>query len=537
MIGTQLPNAALRSIIDQPRNGDACTDYESTSRFEAEHASPSMSSRAAIESALRSYPASRLVNTLRALAVCSLIGIPSLTLSGCGGSTSEPEALSSAAEPLASEPQSGEHLFDTAFVGTNGRACATCHVREEHTVLTPSHVAALLTANPTDPLFNRIDADDTLAAQPTYEHLKKGLVRVVLTLNEKIDLIDFAGNVVTPPDRKIQVWRAVPSVENTAITAPYQYDGRHATLQEQAQGAITDHSQGGAASQEDLDAIASFQQQQFTSGRARSVAARLSHGTPVNEIERPELEMELTPAQARGREVYNVACEACHGGATTLQVTNRTIHDLAFVQLKPDGNVLYDTSVQPPQPVLRPQPNNEFLNVGFGNLTYLGQIYGDFFGPRFNASVPLPQYRFRFYTDATRSVPVADLPPVPVTVSGSPFDLRAALDENGAPIVGPNFLPQLFSTDPGRAAITGEPQDFEAFDVPPMRGIANTAPYFHDNSAETLRDAVDLYSRFILQFFAPLNLPLINPPEEGSFFPESLSPQQKQDLLEFLQVL
>jgi cytochrome c peroxidase len=73
--------------------------------------------------------------------------------------------------------------------------------------------------------------------------------------------------------------------------------------------------------------------------------------------------MDLTPAQSRGRDVYNIACEACHGGATTLQVVNRQVHDLAFLQLKPDGNVLYDTTVQPPQPVLRPQPNNEFLNA------------------------------------------------------------------------------------------------------------------------------------------------------------------------------
>ncbi|MFO7181123.1 MAG: cytochrome-c peroxidase, partial [Pseudomonadota bacterium] len=219
------------------------------------------------------------------------------------------------------------------------------------------------------------------------------------------------------------------------------------------------------------------------------------------------------------------------------QIVNREIHDLAFVELKPDGNVLFDTSVTPPRPVLSPQPNNEFMNIGLGNISYLGQIFGDLFGPRFNATVPLPVYRFRFYTDGTRTVKEVDLPPIPVTESGDPFDLQPKLDENGAPIVGPNFLPQWWSTDPGRAAITGNPHDFEAFDVPPLRGIANTAPYFHDNSAETLRDAVDIYSRFILQFFPPLNLPLIHPPEEGSFFPESLTPEQKNDLLEFLQVL
>ncbi len=477
-----------------------------------------------------------LARALRALPAITL-----LTVSACGSGADEQEMSSaSAAEPISNghHPPNGEELFDTAFAGTNGRACATCHVRENHTALTPAHVTALLAASPTDPLFNRIDADDPLATEPTYEHLKKGLVRVVLNLPANMDLIDFEGNVVTGPDRTIAVWRAVPSVENTAISAPYQYDGRRATLQAQAQGATIDHSQGGQVSGRDLDAIAEFQQEQFSSNRARKVAKKLAHGVPVEEIKRPELHMDdLTPAQARGRDVYDVACEACHGGATTLQIVNRQVHDLAFVKLKPDGNVLFDTTVQPPRAVLLPEPNNEFLNVGFGNISYLGQIYGDLFGPRFNASVPLPQYRYRFYTDGTRTVKQVDLPPVPVTVSGSPFDLQAALDENGAPIVGPNFLPQLFSTDPGRAATTGNPADFEAFDMPQLRGIANTAPYFHDNSAETLRDVVDLYSRFILSFFAPLNLPAVNPPENGGFFPESLTPQQKQDLLEFLQVL
>ncbi|HEU4578730.1 MAG TPA: hypothetical protein VFS67_10785 [Polyangiaceae bacterium] len=463
-----------------------------------------------------------------------------LALCACGGIAGEPEAQTTSAGQLLKgghHHADGEQLFTTAFPGTNGRSCATCHVVEEHTSLHPEHVAALLASDPSDPLFNPIDADDPAAAVLTYEHLKKGLVRVVLDLPDNMDLIDFDGNVVTPPDRTVAVWRGVPGVENAAITAPYQYDGRKVTLQEQAQGAITAHSQGGTVSDRDLDAIAEFQQGLFSSKRAEKVARKLEHGVPAEKIERPELQMHLTEAQARGLEVYNLACEACHGGSRNLQVVNRAVHDLAFVELKPDGNVVYDTSVTPPRPVPKPQPNNEFMNLGFANISYLGQIYGDLFGPRFNATVSLPRYRYRFYTDATRTVKQVDLPPTPVTVSGDPFDLQAQVDENGAPIVGPNFLPQAFSTDPGRAATTGNPVDFEAFDVPQLRGIANTAPYFHDNSAETLRDAVDLYSRFILSFFTPLNLPATLPPEEGSFFPESLSPQQKADLLEFLQIL
>jgi hypothetical protein len=156
----------------------------------------------------------------------------------------------------------------------------------------------------------------------------------------------------------------------------------------------------------------------------------------------------------------------------------------------------------------------------------------------FNASVELPHYRFRFYSDGTRQKQVTDLPPIPVTASGDPFDLNPALDKNGLPIVGPATVPQWYSTDPGRALISGDPADFEAFDVPSLRGVAHTAPYFHDNGAATLKDVVDEYSRFTL----PLALPFlkgltIQPPETPGGRPEALSPAQKQDLFAFLQRL
>jgi cytochrome c peroxidase len=110
----------------------------------------------------------------------------------------------------------------------------------------------------------------------------------------------------------------------------------------------------------------------------------------------------------------------------------------------------------------------------------------------FNQSVSLPQYRFRFYTDGTRTVQV-------------------------------------------------NPADFEAFDMPQLRGIAHTAPYFHDNSIATLADVIDIYSRFILPPITAIGLPAVNPPEcptsppTCGLPPEALSPQDKVDLLAFLQ--
>jgi cytochrome c peroxidase len=451
------------------------------------------------------------------------------------GNSPEPEDQFVAPQALHSSARAGKRLFEEPFEGTNGRSCATCHVLSESTTLLPASVEARLAADPGDPLFNRIDADDPTAEVPTYEHLGKGLVRVVLPLPANMDVIDLGGKVITPADRTIFVWRAVPSVANTALTAPYQLDGRAASLQEQAQGAITAHSEGPRVRRADLDRIADFQRGIFSSPRAGLVSLLLDLGVPLEQIPDPEAFMRLDRQERRGRELFNTACQACHGAATGDRIVNREVHDIFFPALKPDGNILFQVVPgQGPVPVFLSRPDVEIVNYGFGFFSYLGQLGAI---PTFNATVELPRYRFRFYKDGTRKEAVTELPPVPVTASGDPRDPNPAVDENGAPIFGPNFAPQLFSTDPGRAAITGDPADFEAFDVPQLRGIARTAPYFHDNSHATLKDVVDSYSRFVLPNIPPLKLPAVNPPEFPGLPPEALSPAQKADLVAFLERL
>ena len=52
--------------------------------------------------------------------------------------------------------------------------------------------------------------------------------------------------------------------------------------------------------------------------------------------------------------------------------------------------------------------------------------------------------------------------------------------------------------DFGRYNVTGDPLDRHAFKVPSLRVAALTAPYLHDGSAETLREAVDVMFEFQL---------------------------------------
>jgi cytochrome c peroxidase len=47
--------------------------------------------------------------------------------------------------------------------------------------------------------------------------------------------------------------------------------------------------------------------------------------------------------------------------------------------------------------------------------------------------------------------------------------------------------------EPGRAAVTGRPEDRGRFKTPTLRGVARTAPYMHDGSLATLEDVVEFY--------------------------------------------
>ena len=62
---------------------------------------------------------------------------------------------------------------------------------------------------------------------------------------------------------------------------------------------------------------------------------------------------------------------------------------------------------------------------------------------------------------------------------------------------------QITDADYGRYNVTGNPADRHAFKVPSLRMAALTAPYLHDGTAATLRDAVDAMFEFQLGRSAP----------------------------------
>jgi hypothetical protein len=116
------------------------------------------------------------------------------------------------------------------------------------------------------------------------------------------------------------------------------------------------------------------------------------------------------------------------------------------------------------------------------------------------------------------------------TLSGTESDpsIAAALDELSTPDL-PVFLIQgcanpfnagrpesFYTTDPGRALVTGHCSDFDRLKGPILRGLAARAPYFHNGAAADLKAVIDFYDeRFAIGF----------------------TDQEKADLLAFLKTL
>jgi len=82
--------------------------------------------------------------------------------------------------------------------------------------------------------------------------------------------------------------------------------------------------------------------------------------------------------------------------------------------------------------------------------------------------------------------------------------------------------------DVGRFKVTNRPEDMGAFKTPTLRDIARSAPYFHDGSAKTLEEAVDI----MLAGGKP-NEHL----DKKNLQPHRVLPDQREALLDFLRAL
>lgn len=357
-------------------------------------------------------------------------------------------------------------------LGGNGRACATCHVAEDGFQLTPARALARLRAlqearlsdpHADDPLFRPIDADDFRAngdAARDYTTLTQdGLIRVTFKLPSNVRLVSPAGNPATAPltdETTVDIWRSVPSVLDVAITGPddvlpewpvaspnrrggYQLDARKDSLQEQALSAFVDHAQVTLPPpQRTLDDLSAFQRGLFSSRRVARLARAMAAGTsPL-----PDPDSGLNRLERRGKAVFERSCAHCHGNVehpSTTTSAAESIPGIPFVRY-------HDVRTPCPRPLPPPTgaPDEPWLPCS-PNIVNKIRTY----------EITLP---------------------------------------NGSTV-------RRASSDPGRLLLIGDNAEFQKLDVPNLRGIGRTAPYFINNSAKTLEEVLQQYRAF----FALLN--------------------------------
>jgi cytochrome c peroxidase len=229
--------------------------------------------------------------------------------------------VDSEVQSLQGRPVRGAALFfdEFPFVESNGRACDTCHVADDAFQLTPAHVEARWQALQAkkrrhphayadDPLFRSIDADDYVRDFTLLrEH---ALVRVVIPLPTDEHGRKLIWPLDDPDTDNISVFRATPTIQNVAINAPYQYDGRFATLQEQAEAALHAHAEiQPEVHPKLLNDIAAFERTQFSSQGVATLSHALDRGWPA-----PHIEPSLSAVEQRGKVILGRACAICHGG-------------------------------------------------------------------------------------------------------------------------------------------------------------------------------------------------------------------------------
>ena len=386
-------------------------------------------------------------------------------LPACADDTPTTAPVAGSAASVQSGVHEGRRLFDHETFGGNGRTCVTCHMVGNGTISLEA-VAERLAADPGDPLFLHDGLDDGI--EGTSRIAAHATIRVELQLPPNVTLAS------DPSQRTIIVNRGVPTTMNAPALdggqlAALMHDLRNIDLQDQALGAIRAHAQNAVEpTSEQLDAIAVFQQTDrrfFSSNELHAFA----HGGPP-----PELPEGRSPSEKRGRLFFidtpsapgqkQGACAFCHSGPM-LNAANR----FAGPDFRSPPGAKFNTA-------LVSEANRN------GNPTYTLRVDNG--------------------SGDVRTVTTPD-PGVLLTMPRTPH-----LDA---------FMPPPFAVHP--ANFTG------FFKTPSLWGVRKTAPYFHDNSARTLRDVVDHYADVFFQVFTIGGEPVI------------LSEQDRQDIVAYLRIL
>lgn len=433
-------------------------------------------------------------------------------------------------------------------LGSNGRSCATCHVPEQAMSFTTRHAQRLYRQTQgADPLFAAVDGAncDQVTRTDRAGHsliLQHGLIRVANAVPANAE---FSISVVRDPygcalrvDPRTHVLtasvyrRPLPST-NLGFLSAVMFDGRETVapltsadaldanlrtdLRHQAIDAVLGHAQGTAAPSEvQLTSIVEFELSLYSGQMWDWNAGSLSDGGATG-----------GPIELSGELYYPGINDSLGGEPNGIPFTPASMtlygawepraarrqderRDAARADIAA-GEQLFNTL---PMTISNVRGLND--NAGIGMPTsFVGHCASCHDAPNIgHHSLPLPldigtghspdasHESDPVIADALAQLSVPDLPVF--LVSGCPNPFNAGQAES------------FYTTDPGKALISGKCADFNRIKGPILRGLAGRAPYFHNGAAATLMELVNFYDRR---------------------FKVSMTQQQKHQLVAFLKTL
>jgi hypothetical protein len=436
-------------------------------------------------------------------------------------------------------------------LGTNGRSCATCHVTGQ--ALSFSAAGARERFEQTggqDPLFASVDGANCTFVTPGDRAghsliLKSGLIRIGLTLPAKMQFTITVvhdpygcamvpGTAGSPPT--VSVYRRPLPTTNLVFLSTVMFDGRETLapltsektllpnlitdLTHQALDATLTHAQAAQSPTADqLSQIVNFELGLFTAQLRDERAGRLSahgaEGGPFNlaqQLYYPGINDTLgadpdgNPFNPSAMTLFtnwtNIGLPQYGGQADQKDAARRAIAA---------GEELFNTA---PVQITNVRGLND--NPALGSpASFVGHCTSCHDTPNVgNHSLPLP------LDIGTAHTSLSGLESDPAIAAGvgelSMPDLPIYLISGCPNPFAPGEPESFYTTDPGKALITGQCSDFNRIKGPILRGLAARAPYFHNGAAANLKELVNFYNlRFNMQ----------------------LTDEQKSDLVAFLNSL
>ncbi len=386
-------------------------------------------------------------------------------------------------------------------IGSNGRSCLTCHQPGEGWTVTPAGVQRrFLFSLGTDPIFRLVDGANSPSADVSSLHarrkaysmlLEKGLIRVGLPIPANAE---FTLEAVDDPygfasAQELSLFRRPMPTTNLSFLSAAMWDGRESIVD--------------AAKHIDLNA--SLLHQSNSATRTHAQSAR-----DLTDNERQSIvnfETKLFSTQVFDFEAGRLNVKGATGGPEALALQEFFIGINDPLGLNPSGKAF--------------DPSAMTLYTPWQNLAAEGELNG--------ARRAVARGQQIFNTKPINIVGVNGLndnlgvPSIPGTCTTchdspnignhsviAPLNIGLTDLSRRTPDLPLYTLKNKLSletrqtTDPGRALITGKWADIGKFKGPILRNLAARAPYFHNGSAATLRDAVNFYNqRFLIGLSEP----------------------------------